>query len=83
MKIWKVAINLLEDDQPLDTYYGVAQNAKQAVELATERAHHDSIATTENLAESHPLTAEEIATETQLELYASEVILINNVEFGS
>ncbi len=82
MKLWKVTINQLDDDQPLDTYWGVAQNAKQAVELARERAHLDSIAAVKELAESESLSAEEIAAETQVELYASEVVLIGDVEFG-
>ena len=86
MKMWKVAINLLEDDQPLDTYYGVAQDAKQAVELAKERVCVDRVADVRQAAESESMSDEEIATEiateTQLELYASEVVLIGDVEFG-
>ncbi len=81
-RIWKVTINSLGDNQPLDTYQGVAHNANQAVKRAMECARADRIAAIKEIAENEQLTADEIAEEKQVELYASEVVLVSDVEFG-
>jgi hypothetical protein len=82
MKIWSVRINELSSDEFLDTYRGIAEDAKQAVQLAMERAREDIVAAIKEVAESESLTAEELAAEKQVELYASEVNMIGDVEFG-
>ncbi len=82
MKFWKVTINQVEDDQPLDTYHGVARNALQAIELAKGQACSDRVAAFKQVAESLSMSDEEVVAETQLDLYASEVLLVGDVEFG-
>ena len=82
MKIWKITIVALEDDAIIDTYRGIAQDARQAESLAMERAISDRNAAIDELATTHKMSSDEITEEKQGELYASEITFVCDVEFG-
>lgn len=82
MKFWKVTINELQGSEIVETYNGIAEDATQAVDSAMKCARRDRQETIDTLVAEEKLTPEEVAEEQQAELYASEVTVISEVEFG-
>ncbi len=82
MKIWNVKIRTVELDLEVGECWGLAKDAYEVVELAIQHTHEDNANEVKEAVKNGSITKDEGKDETIGQVYASEVTMISEVDFG-